>query len=210
MFNIKYKGNYKDDKQLIKRKEIPKEAIEFGIVENLNKELARGFIMLLPLILLMLILTILKVKEIKYHLTMNIHTIICFFIVIISIQLLTIIHEYIHALIYPKEYEKGIWKSKDAGAYFVYCEGLISKSRWMIMCLAPMFILGIIPFIIWFILPNNIIPMPYYLTIPIITWFMTIMSMGDIANTYYVIKEVPNKSKIFNYGFLRSFYIRDK
>ena len=39
MFNIKYKGNYKDDKDLIKRKSIPKNAVEYGIVSDLKKEL---------------------------------------------------------------------------------------------------------------------------------------------------------------------------
>ena len=76
------------------------------------------------------------------------------------------------------------------------------------MCLAPMFILGVVPFIIWLILPQ-FIPMPFNLAFVIITWFMTLLSMGDVANVYHVIKEVPNKSKLFNYGFLRSFYIKN-
>ena len=74
------------------------------------------------------------------------------------------------------------------------------------MALAPMFILGIIPFTIWFISPN-IIPMPYNIAVAVIFWLMTIVAMGDIANVYYVIKEVPKKAKVFNYGLLRSFYI---
>ena len=103
--------------------------------------------------------------------------------------------------------EKQIWKDKKDGAYFVYCEEPVSKSRFIIMCLAPMVILGIIPFVIWLLLPK-FLPMPYYLTLPIIFWFMTIMAMGDVANIYHVVKEVPNKTKVFNYGFLRSFYIK--
>lgn len=209
MFNIKFMGEYHDDTELIKRKKIPKEAIEFGIVDNLSKEFVRGFIMILPLIITMIILTLLKVKNISYHLTMNIEVIISFFIVIISVWLLTLLHEVIHALFYPKNANKGIWKSTKDGAYFVYCEELISKKRFIIMCLAPMFILGVIPFIIWLILPQ-FIPMPFNLAFVIITWLMTLLSMGDVANVYHVIKEVPNKSKLFNYGFLRSFYIKEK
>jgi len=207
MFNIKFKGNYQDDSQLIKRKTIPKDAIEFGIVDNLSKEFARGLILILPLIVIMILLVYFKVKNIDYKLTMNLDIVISFFIVIISIYLLTFVHEIIHALFYPKNVEKQIWKSIKDGAYFVYCEDAISKSRFIIMCLAPMVILGIIPFVIWLLLPK-FLPMPYYLTLPIIFWFMTIMAMGDVANIYHVVKEVPNKTKVFNYGFLRSFYIK--
>ena len=155
----------------------------------------------------MILLAYFKVKNIDYHLTMNLDIVISFFIVIISIYLLTFVHEIIHALFYPKNVEKQIWKDKKDGAYFVYCEEPVSKSRFIIMCLAPMFILGIIPFTIWLLLPK-FLPMPYYLTLPIIFWFMTIMAMGDVANIYHVVKEVPNKTKVFNHGFLRSFYIK--
>lgn len=206
MFNIKYKGNYKDDKDLIKRKSIPKNAVEYGIVSDLKKELGRGFLIILPLLIIMLILIILKVKNIDFHLKMDIHFIISFLIVIVSVYLLTIVHEYIHALFYPIKCNKEIWKSKEQGAYFVYCEEEISKGRFIIMCLAPMFILGIIPFIIWYIIPT-FIPMPYNISVSIIFWLMTIVAMGDVSNVYYVIKEVPKKSKVFNHGLLKSFYI---
>lgn len=207
MFNIKYKGNYKDDKDLIKRKSIPKNAVEYGIVSDLKKELGRGFLIILPLVIIMLVLIIIKVKNIDFHLKMDIHFIISFFIVIVSVYLLTIVHEIIHALFYPIKSKKEIWKSKEQGAYFVYCEDEISKSRFIIMCLAPMFILGIIPFIIWYIIPT-FIPMPYNIAVSIIFWLMTIVAMGDVSNVCYVIKEVPKKAKVFNYGLLRSFYIK--
>ena len=101
MFNIKYKGNYKDDKDLIKRKSIPKNAVEYGIVSDLKKELGRGFLIILPLVIIMLVLIIIKVKSIDFHLKMDIHFIISIFIVIVSVYLLTIVHEIIHALFYP-------------------------------------------------------------------------------------------------------------
>ena len=74
-----------------------------------------------------------------------------------------------------------------------------------VMCLAPMFILGIIPFILWVLLPS-VIPMPYDLATAITLWFMTIMSMGDVANVYHVVREVPKDATVFNHGLLRSFY----
>ena len=72
-----------------------------------------------------------------------------------------------------------------------------------------MFILGIIPFVIWFLLPS-IIPMPYNIAVAIVFWLMTIMAMGDVANVYHVLKDVPKNSNVFNYGLLRSFYRKQK
>ena len=207
MFNIKYKGNYISDEQLIKR-EIPKNAEEFGKIKSIKNELGKGFLMMLPLFILMIVLIYFKVKDLDYHLSMNIEVIVSFFIVIISVYLLTFVHEVIHALFYPLKSQKEIWKSKKDGAYFVYCEDAISKKRYIIMVLAPMFILGIIPFIIWLLLPN-IIPMPYNIAVVIIFLLMTIVAMGDVSNIYYVLKEVPKKHKLFNYGLLRSFYIKE-
>ena len=207
MLNIVFKGNYVSDDQLIKRDRIPDDAVEFGIVSNLQGEFGRGFLILLPLFAAMVLATYFKVKDLEYHLTMGFDVIVSFVLIIVSVYLLTFVHEIIHALFYPADAVKEIWKSKEQGAYFVYCEKEIRMERFIIMCLAPMFILGIIPFAVWLILPN-FIPMPYNIAVSIIFWLMTIMAMGDAANVYHVIKEVPKGSKVFNYGLLRSFYIK--
>ncbi len=206
MLNIVFKGNYVSDDQLIKRRDIPDSAVEYGIVSSLQREFGRGLLILMPLFLVMVAATYFKVKDLNYHLTMGLDVVVSFVLIIVLVYLLTFVHEIIHALFYPTEAVKEIWKSKEQGAYFVYCEKEISRERFIVMCLAPMFILGIIPFVIWLILPD-FIPMPYNIAVPIIFWLMTIIAMGDVANVYHVIKEVPRGSKVFNHGLLRSFYI---
>ncbi len=207
MLNIVFKGNYVLDDQLIKRCDIPDGAVEYGIVSSLQREFGRGLLILFPIFLVMVAATYFKVKDLNYHLTMGLDVVVSFVLIIVLVYLLTFVHEIIHALFYPADVVKEIWKSKEQGAYFVYCEKEISKERFIVMCLAPMFILGIIPFVIWLILPD-LIPMPYNIAVPIIFWLMTIIAMGDVANVYHVIKEVPRGSKVFNYGLLRSFYIK--
>lgn len=207
MLNIVFKGNYVSDDQLIKRCDIPDGAVEYGIVSSLQREFGRGLLILFPIFLVMVAATYFKVKDLNYHLTMGLDVVVSFVLIIVLVYLLTFVHEIIHALFYPADVVKEIWKSKEQGAYFVYCEKEISKERFIVMCLAPMFILGIIPFVIWLILPD-LIPMPYNIAVPIIFWLMTIIAMGDVANVYHVIKEVPRGSKVFNYGLLRSFYIK--
>lgn len=205
MLNIFFKGNYTSDEQLIKRTQIPDDAVEYAVVPNLNKVFGKGFLLTFPLFAGMVAATLLKVKGIDYHLTMGIDVIISFLIVIVSVSLLTLVHEIIHALFYPVSSVKEIWKAKEQGAYFVYCEDEISKTRLIVLCLAPMFILGIIPFVIWLLLPQ-FIPMPYNLAVAIVFWLMTILSLGDVANVYHVLKEIPKDAKVFHHGLLRSFY----
>ncbi len=205
MFGIVYKGDFTSDEQLIKRESIPDDAVEFGIVSDLRKEMGRGFLMLLPFFMLMVAMTYFKVKGIDYHLHMGLDVALSFFIVIISVQVLTMVHEAIHALFYPPGETKEIWRSKEQGAYFVYCEAEVTKGRFIAMCLAPMLILGVIPFMVWFLLPA-FIPMPYNIAVAVVFWLMTIMAMGDVANIYHVLREVPKGARLFNYGLLRSFY----
>ena len=87
--------------------------------------------MLLPVFAGMVAATIYKLKGIDYHLTMGIDVIISFLIVIASVSVLTLVHEIIHALFYPASSEKEIWKAKEQGAYFVYCEDEITKTRFI-------------------------------------------------------------------------------
>ncbi len=206
MLNIMFKGNYVSDDQLIKRRDIPNSAVEYGIVTSLQREFGRGLLILIPLFWVMVVATYFKVKDLNYHLTMGPDVAVSFVLIIVLVYLLTFVHEIIHALFYPADAVKEIWKSKEQGAYFVYCEKEISRERFIVMCLAPMFVLGIIPFGIWLILPD-FIPMPYNIALPIVFWLMTIIAMGDVANVYHVIKEVPRGSSVFNHGLMRSFYI---
>ena len=98
MRNIYFKGDYHSDEQLIKREFIPENAVEFGIVTDLHKEFGRGFLILMPVFIVMVAAAVLKLKDIDYHLTMGLDIILSFLIVIISVHLLTLLHEFIHAL----------------------------------------------------------------------------------------------------------------
>ena len=209
VFNIRFMGEYHSDEQLITGKEIPEDAIEFGIVDDLKKEFGKGLLIMLPLFLGMVAMTYLKVKDLNYHLKFDLHFFLAVVLVCVLLTPLTRVHEVIHALCYPKDALKTIWHSKKDGAYFIYCEEIISKTRWLVVLLMPMLLLGVIPFVLWFLLPQ-LLPMPYDLTFAILCWLLTIMAMGDVANMWHVLKEVPKGADVFNHGLMRSFYIRKK
>ena len=209
MFNIHFMGEYVSDEQLITRKEIPAEAVEFGIVDDLKKEFGRGLLILMPLFVTMVALTYLKIRNYDYRLKFDLHFFLAFVLVCVLLTPLTRIHEIIHALCYPIDALKTIWHSKKDGAYFIYCEEIISRNRWLVVLLMPMLVLGVLPFVLWLLLPR-LLPMPYDLAFAILCWLLTIMAMGDVANVWHVIKEVPKGADVFNYGLMRSFYIEKK
>lgn len=75
---------------------------------------------------------------------------------------------------------------------------MLSKSRFLLLCAAPAVILGIIPFIVWYILADYI-AMPYSLAIVFTAWVMTIMAIGDYANIYNAVRQVPKGAKVMTY-----------
>lgn len=207
MFNIHWKGKYKSEEDLIQNEKLPNNSVQFKEGENISQAFGLGLLLELPLIIPIIIITIMRFKSMNIILDMNIKTGIVFAITIIIMQLLTYIHEIIHAMFYSKKAEKTIWKYPEQGAYFIYCNEKVSKIRFIILCIAPTVILGIIPFFIWLLFANKI-PMPFNLSFVFITWIMIIMSMGDFTNIYNAIRQVPKGAKIFNYG-LHSYWLKD-
>lgn len=205
MFHIEVKGKFKSEDDLIQGKPLMQGAVQFEEGASLQDAFIKGFFVGLPLIILMVILTVLKCKSIDYAIHMDAETAVIFAVMLAVMFLLTYIHEFIHALFYPREAIKTIWKSPEQGAYFVYCDALLSKKRFIILCAAPAVILGIIPFIIWYVLADYIV-MPYSLAFVFTTWIMTIMAIGDYANIYNAVRQVPKGAKIFNYG-MHSYWI---
>jgi hypothetical protein len=80
--------------------------------------------------------------------------------------------------------------------------------RWVIISLVPMFVLGLIPFAIWLFIADKI-DTEISMVFVVISWLMTFGSMGDLANVYNTMKQVPKNSKVFNYG-LHSYWIKDE
>jgi hypothetical protein len=75
----------------------------------------------------------------------------------------------------------------------------------VILCIAPSIALGIIPFFLWYVIAP-LLEVEWIICIMVLTWIMTMMSMGDFANIFNAIKQVPNNAKIFNYG-MHSYWI---
>ena len=204
MLNIYIKGKYKDESQLCQGKIFPKEAVRFEEGETILDAFKLGFLLGLPIILLMIGMSLARCSNLDKHLEFD-RFLITGIIAFVIGQILTYVHEFIHAVLYPIEAEKNVWKDLKQGAYFVYCDAKVSKMRFVVLCLAPSIVLGIIPFFIWYIIAP-ILDVHWLIWIMVLTWMMTIMSIGDFANAYNAVRQVPKGAKVFNYG-MHSFWI---
>lgn len=204
MFNIKFKGIYKNEEQLIKNSKLPKNAIQFEEENSESEAFKKGLIFAIPIIIIMIavfiIISKLRNVEFKYSI---IHLIITSFIPILALY----IHEIIHALTFPFKYEKEIYSNPKQMSLFVYCDKTVSKVRFIMICLMPTIILAFLPYIISLIITKINI----YLSIDllIISVVMTLSAVGDFTNVYNTLRQVPKKVLIFNYGY-HSFWIKNK
>lgn len=205
MFNIHIKGKLENEEQLFQGKQLPKDAVQFKEGKTLYDAFILGFSLGLPIMLPMVGLSVMRCSNLDRHLEFNKELVIIAVVTLIIGQVLTYVHEFIHAMFYPKEAEKTVWKDLKQGAYFVYCDAKVSKNRFIILCLAPSVILGLIPFFIWYMVAP-ILGVEWLICIMVLTWMMTFMSIGDFANAFNAIRQVPKNGKVFNYG-MHSYWI---
>lgn len=192
-------GNYKSEEQLIKGEALPEGSIQFKEGTSLNEVFLKSFIIMLPIILLMIVISLKRCSQLNREISIDISFLIVFIMTCIMCRILIYVHEIIHAIFYSRYAEKTIWKNLKQGVFFLYCNESVSKIRFIIINIAPSIILGIIPFIIWiFLIP--FINIKVGLSWLLISWYMTIFSMGDYFNIYNAIKQVPKEGIIFNYG----------
>lgn len=205
MFNIYIKGKYDNEKQLIGESKLPKHAIMFEEGDSIQSAFNRGFLVSLPLILFVIAISIYRCININKIIDFDAELCISFVITFIIIKGLAYVHEFIHAIFYPRNITKTIWKDSKNGAFFVYCDAKVSKIRFILLCLAPAIILGFFPFVIWLLIAP-LFKVQFVICFMIITWVMIVMSIGDYANVYNAIKQVPKNAKVFNYG-MHSYWI---
>lgn len=202
MFHIKYMGYYKEESQLINDATLPAGAVQFKEGDNLSSIFILGAMVGMPFILSIIFLAYFKMKEVNYGYTFELNsvTIITYLVACLIMVASLFVHEFIHAILFPLKAEKTIWFYPQQGALFVYCNALVSKIRFVVICLAPAFILGVIPFVFWYVFAKQI-QMPYSYAIVVISIANVVASVGDFANVYNAIRQVPKGAKIFNYGF---------
>ena len=102
-------------------------------------------------------------------------------------------HEYLHAICYPKNATVFVGVCLKRIAAYAVSFYPISRKRFIIMSLAPM-LLGVIPLLIFMFCPLDYKPI---LTICIIPSFMGLISPSpDYMDVFAVLRQVPKNAKI--------------
>lgn len=205
MKNIKQMGKFKSEDQLINGSTLEEGAVPLKEAETASGMFIKGLLLFLPAAAVMAVLTVMRVISADMMpKKMSFGVIAVFMISMAVCFVLMTVHEYIHALLFPAEAEKQIWKHPEQNALFVYCTAKVSKNRFIAVCLAPAVILGIIPFIIW-LLAASALPAALSWGLLIISWTMTLSAIGDYANSWNVLRQVPSNAMVFNHG-MHTFY----
>ena len=82
----------------------------------------------MPIILPMILFSIMRCSKIDKKLVFDSSFVFAVIISFILGRVLIYLHEFIHAIFYPREAEKTVWKNEKHGAYFIYCDVAISKA----------------------------------------------------------------------------------
>ena len=209
MWNIDYKGKIKGDiEEILSGKPLPEGSVMFKEPDSPNKAFAMGTLLAFPLMVLIIGFAILRVVSIygKPHDLEFGNFIIPFAICFVLILISQYIHEYIHAFLLPKNVKKEIYVMLDNLTLFVYCEDYVSKKRFIISVLGPAVILGLIPYIVWYIIASNL---SFPLTLAMLLYSLAMMAcaVGDYLNAYNCARQVPRNGKVFNRGF-HSYWIQ--
>ena len=107
-------------------------------------------------------------------------------------------HEFLHALCFKRDVYMYTYLSK--GACFVVGPELMSKPRFVFMCLLPNLVFGFIPFIIWLIFPSLTF-LGYFGALAIGA------GGGDYMNVFNCLAQVPKGAKTYMHG-MNSFWVR--
>lgn len=107
-------------------------------------------------------------------------------------------HEFLHGLCFKGDVYMYTYLSK--GACFVVGPELMSKSRFIFMCMLPNLVFGFLPFIIWCFFPN-------------LTFLGYLGALaigaggGDYMNVFNTVTQVPKGAKTYMHG-MNSFWVQ--
>lgn len=193
MPNIKWTGFInKNEIEKYQKGELDSNAIKMKMPETMNKMMIKAFPFVIPSLIIMFLAMYLK-GHINNHIVvykpyMFIGLIIGFF--------LSIIHELLHAVVYPQGVNIYIGIVKPV-TFVALASYPLKKGRFIVMCLLP-YILGIVPLIIFLLSPAN------NLLLNSIIYGIAFVGMAspypDAYNVYQVIRQVPKGKKVQFYG----------
>ncbi len=122
--------------------------------------------------------------------------------------LLLVPHELLHAVCFPKEAEVYLYFCSQGA--MVTCKEPLSKRRFIFMSLLPLIILGILPMLIWLVMPPAQFSSDFLFTFYTVAAINTLGCCGDLMNVYNAMRQVPNDALVQMSGIHTYWFATDE
>ena len=189
---LHFAGEFNGDENTLPQREHHQNAVPFKEPENMRKS---AIITNMGSILTMIILAIPFILIGKKYFAGN-----GFWIWLgLSGSFFTLfLHELLHAICFKNDVYFYTYLSK--GIAFVIGTENMSKARFIVICLCPNIILGLIPYVLFFVFPNIVFLGAFGLS-------CIGAGFGDYLNIYNAIKQMPKGAKTYLNGMHSYWYI---
>lgn len=203
MYNLKFKGIYKNEQQLLDGKLLPESAQRINAPSGIVEENLFGVLFIPFIISINLIIFFSKEFYIECDIiTLNICSILSLIVSFIFSLMCIFISMYI---LYNKKLEKEVWIHVKSLTIFIHCNGLALRKRYVLINLLPILLFGLIPNILWAI---GIFDSNFYLSFSIMMFcsIFILFNVGQVIKAIKVLKQAPKNSMIINHGFKLYWY----
>ena len=183
-----------DEKEIEKyqKGELNSKAVKMKMPTTMNKMMTKALPFLIPAFIIMFALMNIKTSINQQNVVNRLFILIG---AIIGFALL-LVHEVLHAIVYPKGVNTYVGIAKPI-TFVALASYPLSKKRFIVMCLLP-YMLGIIPLIVFWLSPA------YLRELNGVLFGMACMGMAspypDAYTVYQVIKQVPKNKQVQYYG----------
>ncbi|WP_186580340.1 DUF3267 domain-containing protein [Aquibacillus kalidii] len=181
-----WKGIYKDKDQLPVGN-LPPDAVKFKEPDSMLQLNVVASLFVIPVFILIGLAIFLKSL-----LTDNIFEMGIFnFWGIILAFLMILPHEFLHAIVFPKNKEVELWFSPASLMAFVVSTAPISKARFIFLSLLPNLVFGVLPLLIWIFLPYDLVITDLVFSF---ASFSLLFGIGDYLNVWNATFQMPKGS----------------
>lgn len=187
-----WKGRYNGPEQLPKGN-LPEEAVKYKEPTNTLMVNVVAGLFTIPVLFLIVVVTVLK-RPVGADLPnmFNLWGLLLAFLMILP-------HELLHAVMFPKEAEVGLWIAPKSLMVFVHCVEPITKWRFILLSFLPSFVFGIVPLSVWLIIPYETSPINNALYS--FACLSLLFGVGDLMNIWNTLLQVPNGAMTQISGF---------
>ncbi|MCL2767007.1 MAG: DUF3267 domain-containing protein, partial [Peptococcaceae bacterium] len=175
---------FKDEEQLPKGN-LPINAVKFVEPDNLKQMTIASSLFIIPALAVVAILIFIS------FLLHGLFAVNVTLIGVIAAFIFLLPHELLHAVCFGKKAEVELYISLKDLVMFVISTKPISKMRFIMLSLSPSLLFGLLPLIIWTILPHNEVYSDHLFTFAL---FSVLFGVGDYLNAFNAARQMPTGS----------------